>query len=81
MNSIEGLREFLGWCSVINVGILLFSSVTVMAMRGPISNIHSKMFGLGKEDLLRAYFQYLGNFKIAIIVVNVVPYIALIIMA
>jgi hypothetical protein len=81
MNSIEGLREFLGWCSVINIGILLLSSVIVMAMRGPISNIHSKMFGLGKEDLLRAYFQYLGHYKIVIIVLNIVPYIALVIMA
>jgi hypothetical protein len=64
MNSIEALKEFLGWCSVINIGILLFSTVLIILIRTSISNIHSKMFGLGREDVLRAYFQYLGHYKL-----------------
>jgi hypothetical protein len=80
MDSIEALKEFLGWCSVINIGILLFSTVLIILIRTSISNIHSKMFGLGREDVLRAYFQYLGHYKIVIIVLNIVPYIALVIM-
>ncbi len=35
------------------------------------------MFGLDEKDLNRAYFQYLAQFKILIIVFNVTPYIAL----
>jgi hypothetical protein len=35
------------------------------------------MFGLTDVDVLHTYFQYLGHYKIAILVFNLVPYIAL----
>jgi hypothetical protein len=34
------------------------------------------MFGLGEADLSRAYFQYLAHYKIAILVFNLIPYVA-----
>ncbi len=80
MNTIEAMREFLGWCSVINIGLLIFSAIFVVSLRGPISRIHAKMFNLDESDLSRAYFQYLAQYKIAIIVFNIVPYFALRIM-
>ena len=81
MNTIEAMREFLGWCSVINIGLLAFSAIFVVALRTPISSLHAKMFNLDESDLSRAYFQYLAQFKIAIIVLNIVPYLALRIMS
>ncbi len=80
MNAIETIREFLGWCSVINSGLLIFSSILIILVRGPVSRIHAKMFDLDESDTRRAYFQYLGQYKIAIIVFNIVPYFALKIM-
>ena len=79
--TIEALTELLGWASVLNIAVLMLSTVTLIAMRGVISNIHSKLFGLDEQDLGRAYFQYLAQYKIAIIVLNIAPYIALKIMA
>jgi hypothetical protein len=73
----ETLIEFLAWASVVNIAILAFSAITVIMMRGTISRIHSSMFGLDEKDLGRAYFQYLGQYKIAIIVFNIAPYLAL----
>ncbi len=73
----ETLRMFLGWCSVINIGLLMFSSMSVTAWRGKISRIHAKMFNLDEKYLSQAYFQYLGQYKIAIIVFNIAPYFAL----
>ncbi len=81
MMTIEALTELLGWASVLNIVVLMLSTVTLIAMRGVISNIHSRLFGLGEQDLGRAYFQYLAQYKIAIIVLNIAPYIALKIMA
>ncbi len=78
---IETIREFLGWCSIINIGVLALSSIMVVALRGAISRMHQKMFGLDEASVQRAYFAYLANFKIAVIVFNLVPYIALVIMA
>tara|TARA_R110001583_G_scaffold171120_3_gene324623 strand:- start:2292 stop:2534 length:243 start_codon:yes stop_codon:yes gene_type:complete len=78
--TLEVLTEFLGWASVINIAILLLSTIGLIAMRNAITGIHSKLFGLDEKDLGRAYFQYLAQYKIAIIVLNITPYIALKIM-
>ncbi len=75
--TIEMIRAVLGWCSVINIGLLIFSSISLIAIRGVASRIHGKMFNLDEKDLSRAYFQYLAQYKIAIIVFNIVPYFAL----
>jgi hypothetical protein len=80
MNSIETLTTFFGWCTVINFGILLFGTLALMLMQDSIMSIHTKLFGFSNEDLSRAYFQYLAQYKIFIIVFNLVPYIALEIM-
>ena len=81
MNSIETLTTFLGWSTAINIGALMFASIFLIFMRGTILKIHSKLLGLSEADLSRAYFQYLAQYKIAIIIFNLVPYIALRIMA
>jgi len=81
MITIETLTEFLGWCTVINFGVLIFSSIALVVVREPITRIHAKMFGMKESGLSTVYFQYLGNYKIAILVLNLVPYIALKLMA
>ncbi len=81
MMTTEALTELLGWASTINIVVLMFSTLMVIVMRGSITKIHSKLFGLDEKDLGRAYFQYLAQYKIAIIVLNIAPYIALKIMA
>jgi hypothetical protein len=80
MNSLETLTVFFGWCTAINIGVLVVASIFVILMRGPAVRIHCKMFGLDEVDLSRQYFQYLGQYKIAIFVLNLIPYIALKIM-
>jgi len=77
MNSIEMLRDFFGWCSVINIGLLVVSSLMLMFMRGWITKIQAKMFGVRETDLSRIYINFLGNYKLLIFVFNLVPYIAL----
>ena len=81
MISIDTLTVFLGWCTVINIGVLVFTTIALTIIRGPVSSIHSKLFGLNQAELPSTYFQYLGNYKIAILIFNVVPYIALKIMS
>ncbi len=81
MMTTETLTELLGWTCVINIALLLFTTIIVIAMRRTISRIHFSLFGLDEKDLGRAYFQYIAQYKIAIIVLNIAPYIALKIMA
>ena len=81
MNSLETIITFFGWTTVINFVLLFFSSIMVITTRGAISRIHGKMFGLESADLSRAYFQYIAQYKIAIIVFSLTPYVALKFMA
>lgn len=77
MNTMESMREVLGWCSVINIGVLMLSTIGVIVLRDKISLLHAKMFNLDQRDISRAYFQYLAHYKILIIVFNIVPYFTL----
>ena len=79
--AMETWATFLGWCTVINIGVLLFSTVAIMIFKDPVVRLHSKLFGLNADDLPMMYFNYLGNYKIAIYMLNLVPYIALKVMA
>ena len=75
--TIDNLTAFFGWCSVINVAVLIFSSLMLAAMKDSITVFHSKLFGVSRDNLATMYFQYLGNYKIAIFIFNLVPYLAL----
>ena len=75
--NIEILREFLGWCLVINVAILFLSTLFLSLFHRRASKIHAKMFELDESWVRQAYFGYLANYKIAVIVLNLVPWIAL----
>ena len=75
--TITELTEFLGWILLINIAVLLVASFMLTAMRGMIVQIHQKILGLSEDDLLRAYTQYLSQYKIAVFVFNLAPYLAL----
>jgi Family of unknown function (DUF6868) len=80
MLTLESLMVFFGWCSVINILVLVFSTVSLLIFKGPISAIHSRMFGVDPQNIASLYFQYLANYKVAIFMLNIVPYLALRIM-
>ena len=80
MESLAWLREALGWCTVLNVSLLLVAGMGVAFLGDFIRRIHARFYRLSDDDLSRAYFQYLAQYKIAIFVFNLVPYLALRIM-
>ena len=77
MWTIDVVTSFLGWCTVINFSILLLATVFIVFLRKPIARIHASMFGLSEATILQEYFSYLANYKIAMLLFNFVPYVAL----
>ena len=75
--TIETMTAFFGWCTVINFGILLASTISLLAFGSFAIRIHSRMFGMDGASLKQAYFQYLAQYKIVTIVLNLVPYLAM----
>lgn len=80
MITLSQLTELLGWASIINIAFLTLATLGIILMREKISSIHSKMFGIDKEDLSKIYFNYLANYKILSLVFCVAPYVSLKIM-
>ena len=81
VDSVQIVREVLGWCTVLNTGLLIFSALLVILAGAPIKRLHVAMFDLSEENVSRAYFRYLAHYKLLIIVFNLVPYLALRIVA
>ncbi len=81
MNSIQTLATFFGWCTVINIVIIIIVFVFTNFLHDLFGRIIAKMFGVSeqaaKETLLRVLMQY----RVAFVVFSLVPYIALKIMA
>ncbi len=75
--SVAELTAVIGWCAVINYGLLLFSSLFLIVARDWTMSLHTMLMGVDREQLPRLYFDYLGHFKLLIIVFNIVPWIAL----
>jgi hypothetical protein len=75
------LVTFLGWCSVINLVILSFSSVLLIGFGNNITRLQSRLIGIDENKLLPLYLNYLGNYKIMILIFNLVPYFALLILS
>ena len=73
----EILRAMLGWSLAINVGIMLASTIFLTVLKGWASRLHANMFGLDEAWVRQSYFTYLANYKIAVIVFNLVPWLAL----
>ena len=79
--TLEILTQWIGWCAVLNTGILFVSSLVLVAFKKPLAIWQSQLFGIDPADLLRLYAQYLSQYKIAVLIFNIVPYCALKIIA
>lgn len=75
--TLEAIRDALGWCSVINIGLLLFWWLWFMLAHDFMYRFHGKWFKLSVEKFDAINYQLIGLFKIGIILFNIVPYFAL----
>ncbi len=81
MNSIETLTTFFGWCSVINLGALLLATLFFSVLHEFAGKFHAKIFGVTKEEAKATFFRVFQQYRLAWVILNVVPFIALNIMA
>ena len=75
--TIEQLQLFFGWCTVINVAILLFWFVFYLFGHDFMYRFHSRMFKMSKENFDTVHYAGLAIFKIGIFLFNFAPYMAL----
>ena len=75
--SLEEFRSFLAWCSVINIGILLFWAIMYLYAYSFIHRIHGQLFRLSSEQVDKLHVYTMAYYKMGIFLFNIVPYLAL----
>ena len=76
---IETVRAFFMWCAIINAALLALSFV-ILALAGDwVYRMHGRWFPMPRETFNVVIYSFLGIFKILVIMFNLVPYVALVI--
>lgn len=78
--SIEILRTFFGWMTVINLGVLVFWSLWIMLAPDLVYNIQSKFITIERDYFDKIIYAFLGAAKLFFLFFCAAPYIALVIM-
>ena len=76
---IQTLTTFFMWCTILNGGMLILSSVFLILAGDLAYRIHSKWFSISREAYNLVCYSFLGLFKVLFLIFNVVPYVALLI--
>ena len=74
--TIFEIRGFLMWCSVINVGLMIFSFLILTIARQWVYKMHSKMFPITEQQFNVIIYSFLGVYKLLVYMFNIIPYIA-----
>ena len=75
--TVEIIRDVLAWCSVINLGLLLFWLLWLKLVHDFVYRIHGEWFKLSMERFDALHYGGMLFFKICIFLINIVPYFAL----
>ena len=76
---IQTLTTFFMWCTILNVALLLFSSLMCICAGDWVYRIQSKLFSISKETFNVVIYSFIALYKLLVIVFILIPYIALLI--
>ena len=75
------IREMLLWCSILNMGLLVLIGLMFLVAGKWICRLHGKIWGLPEEKVRISLYRIAAGYKILIFIFNIVPYVALQIIA
>jgi hypothetical protein len=73
------IRAFFRWCTIINGGLLILASFLIRFAGDWFFGMHNKWIPITEDSFHLAIYILLGFFKIIVVVFNLVPYVALVI--
>jgi len=76
---IQTLTTFFMWCTIINLGLLILSSLVCIFFGDFSYRMNNRFFSIPREAFNVALVCFFGLFKIFVIVFNLAPYVALLI--
>jgi len=76
---IQTLTSFFMWCTIINAGMLIFLALTYLLAPNMAYRLQSRWIPISREAFDVVFYSFIGFFKVLVLVFNVVPWIALVI--
>jgi hypothetical protein len=74
-------RDVLMWCTVINYGVLLCWFLVFVFAHDWMLQLHGRWFRIPVEQIDTIHYAAMAVYKIGILLLNLVPYVALLIVA
>ena len=75
--TLEVLQSILGWCTVINVSMLVFWFLFFALAHDFMYEFHRKLFNLTSEKFDAIHYSGMAMYKLFIVVFNISPYLAI----
>ena len=76
---IDSIKAFFMWCTILNFALLLLSFLIYVCAADWAYRIHNKWYSISRETFNVAIYSFLGLYKVLVIVFNLIPFIALVI--
>lgn len=76
---ITAVRAFFMWCTIINAGLLVLSSLVCILLGDFSYRMNNRFFSISREAFNTLLCSFIALYKIFILAFNLVPYIALMI--
>lgn len=80
MSDLTTLATFFGWSTVLNIGLLIFAAFVLVVFNVQVKTLHVKYIAFDTASLNTLCFRFLGCYKLAVIMLSLVPCWALKIM-
>jgi len=74
--TIYQIRDFLMWCSIINVALMIVMFLFCWLGRDWVYKIHSKIFPITESQFNAILYSFFGAYKLFIYFFNIIPWIA-----
>jgi hypothetical protein len=79
--TVQILRAFFGWCTVINGALLLFATLVCTVAGDWIYRMHSRLFPISRQAFTLAMYCFIGGMKTVVLMFNLVPYVTLVVLS
>ena len=78
---ITAVKDFFMWCTIINGLMLIFSSLVCILFGDFSFKINNKYYSITREQFNVILVSFIALYKLVFIVFNLVPFVALLIIA
>ena len=75
--NIKKIRKILGWCAIINFGLLMFSSLVFLLAHDLIYEFYQTLIPISLETYIAIMLISMLFYKALIFVFNIIPYFVL----